>query len=395
MPDPTVDSNPPSFLLFQKGSFLDFEGLLESRWPDKSVLVRKIIFAILVTWAPMVILAAIQGLAIGPTRSQSILLDPAMYARFLVALPILFYARKASTIKLRAIVDHFLLAELVKDSERDRFVANIISAMRLCYLPAVDWLALALAYSYSIVHANLIVPNVSDTWHTIGPAGQVHLSLAGWWFAAVSQPVYLFVLFRLLYRVGIWWRFLRQTARLDLQLDAAHPDQAGGLGFLGLTFLIFQESAFAISVSLAGGLADLVLTTGARVSSFVYVIVAAVIFIVALFAGPLLFFCGLLAKVKQNGELKYRVLWQEQLRQFDQKWSQLTTNPPDMLSVADFSEATDFSSILERVQQTRLVPIQRKQILPLAIAALLPFVLVLPLLVPIDQILKQLLKMVF
>ena len=210
-----------------------------------------------------------------------------------------------------------------------------------------------------------------------------------------GRYVYLFVLFRLLYRIGIWWRFLRRTARLDLQLDAAHPDQAGGLGFLGLTFIIFQESAFAISVSLAGGLADLVLTTGARVSSFVYVIVAAVIFIVALFAGPLLFFCGLLAKVKQNGELKYRVLWQEQLRQFDQKWSQLTTNPPDMLSVADFSEATDFSSILERVQQTRLVPIQRKQILPLAIAALLPFVLVLPLLVPIDQILKQLLKMVF
>jgi hypothetical protein len=137
MPDQTLDSNPPSYLLFQKGSFLGCEGLLESRWPDNSAFVRKIIFAILVTWVPMAILAATQGLALGPTRSQSLLLDPAMYARFLVALPILFYARKASTIKLQAIVDHFLLARLVK--ERNRFAASIISAMRLCENKSCPW----------------------------------------------------------------------------------------------------------------------------------------------------------------------------------------------------------------------------------------------------------------
>jgi hypothetical protein len=146
---------------------------------------------------------------------------------------------------------------------------------------------------------------------------------------------------------------------------------------------------------MAGGFVDLVLTTGARVSSLKYVIFAAVFFIISLFAGPLLFFCGSLARAKQRGELNYRVLWQEQLRQFDQKWSQLTSQPKDMLSVADFSEVTDFSSILERVQETRLIPIRRKQILPLIIAAVLPFVLALPLLVPIDEILKQLLQMAF
>jgi hypothetical protein len=102
---------------------------------------------------------------------------------------------------------------------------------------------------------------------------------------------------------------------------------------------------------MAGGFVDLVLTTGARVSSLKYVIFVAVFFIISLFAGPLLFFCGSLARAKQRGELNYRVLWQEQLRQFDQKWSQLTSQPKDMLSVANFSEVTDFSSILERVQE--------------------------------------------
>jgi len=343
----------------------------------------------------MVILAAIQGRALGPNQSQSILLDPAIYARFLVALPVLLYARKASTMKLRAIVDHFFQAQLVKDTERESFIANILSAMRLCRAPAVDWLVLAIAYGYSIVHVNLVVPSVAETWRTIGSGAEVRLSLAGWWFVAVSQPVYLFILLRLLYRIGVWWRFLRQTSRLHLQLEAAHPDQVGGLGFLGLSFAIFQESAFAISTSVAGGVANLVLLTRARASSFAYVILAAVVFIVALFAGPLLFFSDSLAKAKQRDELDYRVLWQEQLRQFDAKWSHLTSKGSDMLGIADFSEVTDFSSILERVQATRLIPIQPKQILPLVCAVLLPFLLVLPLLVPLDEIVKQLLKMVF
>ena len=99
MSDQTADTNPASFLLFLKGSFLGFEGVLESWWPNSLSLSRKIILAILVTWVPMVILAGVQGLALGPSPPQSILLDAAMYARFLVALPVLFYAQKKATIQ--------------------------------------------------------------------------------------------------------------------------------------------------------------------------------------------------------------------------------------------------------------------------------------------------------
>jgi len=69
------------------------------------------------------------------------------------------------------------------------------------------------------------------------------------------------VFYRFLYRIGIWWVFLWKTSRLDLRLDATHPDGAGGLGFLGLTLRTFKEAAFAISTSFAGGLASMVLLT--------------------------------------------------------------------------------------------------------------------------------------
>jgi hypothetical protein len=395
VPDQPNAPNPPSFLLFQKGSLLGLEGVLESRWSEGLSLSKKISFAILATWIPMVILAASQGLAFGPTRSQSILLDPAMYVRFLVALPVLFLSQKITTLRLRPIVEHFLRAKLVKDAERDRFIANVVSAMRRRYSRGADWLLLVATYAYSALYVFFIVPADTETWRTVGPAGHHVLSLPGWWFVAVSQPMYLFILFRFFYRIGLWWSFLWRTSNLDLQLDASHPDRAGGLGFLGLTLWSFQEAAFAISASCAGGVANLVLTTGARIWSMKYEILAAVFFIVGLFAGPLLFFCGSLWRTNRRGVLDYWTLWQGQIRQFEQKWMHSPTEYSDMLSVPDFSQATDLSSILERVQQMKFTPIRRTQILALIVATVAPFSLVLTLEFPVEAILKELVKIAF
>jgi len=252
---------------------------------------------------------------------------------------------------------------------------------------------LFLAYGYGVAILLLVVPRLSASWRMLGPQGHRGLSLAGWWFIAVSEPIFAFVLFRLLFRIGLWWRFLWRTSRLDLQMDASHPDGAGGLGFLGLTLRTAQESAFAISASYAGGLANIVLASGARVTSFKFEILFLLIGIVGLFAGPLTFFYRLLARTKHQGALEYWAIWQAQLRQSNSKWKRGSLETMDMLSVADFSEVTDLSSILERVQQVRLVPFRRTQLSPLAVAALLPFVAVLALEIPIEEILKQLLRM--
>jgi hypothetical protein len=162
------------------------------------------------------------------------------------------------------------------------------------------------------------------------------------------------VFYRFLYRIGLWWLFVWKSSRLDLQLDAAHPDGAGGLGFMGLTLRTFKEAAFAISTSLAGGLATMILLTNTRVSDYKYEIAASIFISTFVFCGPLLFFNRLLAKAKQAGTLNYWVLWQTQQRQFERKWMRGSIEDAEMLSVADFSEATDLSSILERVQQTKL-----------------------------------------
>src|SRR2546423_317242 len=56
---------------------------------------RHALVAMLVAWAPLAILSAIQGLAVGPTRHESFLLDFAAYGRYFVAVPIYVYATSA------------------------------------------------------------------------------------------------------------------------------------------------------------------------------------------------------------------------------------------------------------------------------------------------------------
>src|SRR4051812_24307577 len=53
---------------------------------------RRSLAFIAITWLPLLVLATLEGHAIGPTPRTSFLLDFATYARFFVAVPLIFAA---------------------------------------------------------------------------------------------------------------------------------------------------------------------------------------------------------------------------------------------------------------------------------------------------------------
>ena len=190
---------------------------------------------------------------------------------------------------------------------------------------------------------------MASSWRTLGSGGHHSLSLAGWWFVTVCEPVYLFVLLRFLYRIALWWMFLWKTSRLNLQLHSVHPDGAGGLGFLGLTLNAFRLPAFAISATFAGGIADLVLLNGVPASELKYEIAGLILIVVGLFVIPLcLFYQRELSKARDRDVLNYWVLLEAQLRKFERKWIASGSDRMATLTPADFSQVTGPSSILER-----------------------------------------------
>jgi hypothetical protein len=69
-------------------------------------------------------------------------------------------------------------------------------------------------------------------------------------------PFFQFLLLRWYVRLFIWLLFLWRISRFDLRLLAAHPDRAGGMGFLGVGSYAIAPILFAQGAVLAGLIAN-------------------------------------------------------------------------------------------------------------------------------------------
>jgi hypothetical protein len=382
-PDPVSESDSPDLLLFDDGSIRNLHS------PQVAIL------AVAVTWVPLIALAAVQGLALGPSRAQSVLLDPAILVRFLVALPILIIAPSKSAKIINDVANHFLRAELLNGAEVDRFRAIVRQRTILRKSRVGESVCLVLAFAFSAIYVLVFLRDTAPSWRILGSGGHHSLSLAGWWFVTICEPLYLFVLLRFLYRIALWWVFLWKTSRLNLQLHSVHPDGAGGLGFLGLTLNTFRLSAFAISASFAGGVANLVLLKGVPASELKYEIVGLILFVVGLFVVPLcLFYQRELSRARDRDVLNYWVLIAAQLREFEKKWIASDSDRMATLTAADFSEVTGPSALLEGVRRMTLLPFETKDLLFLVATVLVPFIPVAALVIPLASMLRRILELV-
>ena len=86
---------------------------------------QKATLAVAITWVPLIVLGAVQGLAWGATRAQSVVLDPAMIARFLIAMPILILTASNCSSSIDAVVRHFLEVGIVQDADRQSFTDSV------------------------------------------------------------------------------------------------------------------------------------------------------------------------------------------------------------------------------------------------------------------------------
>ena len=372
--------------LFEDGPGSRFLAALRIDGSDRRRVVRRIAAAILSTWVPLVAISAFDGHALGTGYRDSMLLDPAMTARFLVALPLLIIGAPILSSHMQSVARHFLRADLVKESERKRFDADIAVILRWrdSRLAFAMLAMLALLHGLSLGAGSVL--EMPGSWRVANG----HLSPAGWWFAVVSQPLYEFALLQLAYRVGLWWRFLWRVSRLDLQVTGTHPDGAGGLAFIAGVLPAFRLPLFAIGASAAGGLANVLIWTDATFMSFRYGIGALTLVLVGLTVAPLVFFNAPLAKAKHRAALVSAVLAGRQLRAFEAKW--LGEKPHEVdetFRAPDFSAVDHLNATVAAVHRMNTLPFLRKHLIPLAAAVLIPFLPVAATQIPFDEILAQ------
>jgi hypothetical protein len=197
-------------------------------------------------------------------------------------------------------------------------------------------------------------------------------------------------------RLLVWFRFLWQVSRLNLNLKAAHPDRAGGIGFLGAIAYAFGPILFAQGALVAGMIASRVLYDGQSLLSFRVEALGYVVLFVFCILGPLCVFSPQLALAKRVGLAEYGLLASQYVYGFESKWI-LPTAPEmtEFLGTGDIQSLADLGNSFGFVREMRLVPFGLNDVGHLAAitaAPLLPLTLTIW---SVEELLVHIAKVIF
>jgi hypothetical protein len=383
-------SSPPDTALFEGGPPLGLQrrlGLIK----DQNLHVgRRALLAVLIGWAPLVLLAIVQNATMHTNGNTSVFWEIEVHARYLLAAPLLIFAETGCAARLSAIVHHFVDAGVVPERERSGFDAAIASTRR--WLGSTTAEIVVIAVAYIVVAAMVYSTPIGQVplWHRSSGVVPVY-SPAGWWHLLVSMPLLLVLFLGWLVRIALWARLLWLISRLDLRLVASHPDRAAGLGFVGHSVRGFSFVALALATIAAGKSAHLVLLGGTLPTSNLLFNVGLLATTAAMFTAPLLVFTPTLMSIWRRAAFDYGALADRVGVAFENKWlARDRCVDQTTLDSTDFTAMTDLNAVVANIYELRLIPIDVKSLAALGLAMLLPFVPVVLLTVPISEILAGL-----
>jgi len=359
-------------------------------------LLRRVVISALYAWLPLLVLSLLAGHALHGSLKIPFLYDVEAHVRFLVALPVLIIAEFVVHNRISPLVRRFVERGIVTSEDLPRFRAAVDSALRIRNSVAVEGTALVLVYTLGLWMWRSNVALSDATWYAMPSGKHLHLTAAGYWYGFVSIPMFQFILLRWYIRLAIWFRLLWQISRLNLHLTAAHPDRAGGLGFLGTSSYAFGPILFAQGALISGLIASRVLYEGRALMSFKMEAAGFVGFFVLVILGPLFMFSRRLERTKRKGSSEYGLLATRYLEQFEGKWIRGGASETSaLLGSSDIQSLSDMETVYSRVSQMRLVPFSTSDITRLAAATAAPLVPLLFTMFSVADVMKLLVKIVF
>src|SRR3984957_16961977 len=385
---------PPDFSLVLGGPLFQMFRRSHLTGPALELLRRRVIFFWFLCWVPLAILSLVEGHLLGGANF-SFLRDVETQVRFLISLPVLILAEVVVHRRLWPVVKRFVERRIVSPEELPKFYAIVDSAMRMRNSVIAEIVLVVLVFTGGIwIWRNEVALDIVS-WYASPRGGQMHLTHAGSWFAFVSVPIFQFILLRWYMRMLIWFWFLLRVSRLKLQLLPAHPDRAGGLGFLGGSTLAFTPFLFAQGALLAGQIANRIFYKGESLFSFKLTVVGFVGFFVAAILAPLLVFTSQLERAQREGSAEYGTIASEYVMDFDQKWLRRKANDEQLLGSADIQSLADLGNSFAVVREMRIVPFTASDAMRLLVATIAPMSPLLLTIMPLDQLVTAAIKFVF
>lgn len=347
-------------------------------------------------WAPMAVLALLDGHALPGKIALPFFFDVAAYVRPLVVIPLLLAAEPVLATAWKLAGHRFHDRGLVGPEARDAYDALVARVTRSAQAKLPDLVCLGLAAAACAHLASVVVGAPRDTWFaTTVDATSARLTYAGGW-ALFVHGVLFFLSLRWVWRMVFWYRFLWGTARLPLHLLPIHPDRAAGLGFLGRTIAATTPLALAWSAGLACAVANRMLHQGERLLEFVPVGVGMLVLVLVLFVLPLaLLFAPLLVRTRRDA---LEDIGRRMARTGDRVRGEPASHGLEAAPGADPGNAPgleDLEIAVAAVRGILPIPFALSHVIPPLLGAAAPAVVLLFLAFPAREVFQKMLDLVF
>lgn len=366
-------------------------GLIRKNSP---LIVRRALLSICITWLPLLVLAALQGNATGHHVAVPFLGDFAVHARFLLAVPLLLAAETILGPRLAGAANHFVKSGLVLKEDSARFSSAVDRGLALRNSKVAEGIIVVLAFAATAIAARSTAIHVS-TWSALRDGSTLSLTWAGGWLLLFCIPLFQFLSMRWMWRLFLWSQFLWRMSKLKLNLMPTHPDEAGGLAFVGEAQRFFGIILFAYSVAAAGVLANGIVYDRIPLPHFAAAIAVYAIIALFIILAPLLVFAGLLVKTKREGLQEYGTLAIKYTSAFNQKWITSPRAPGDeLLGTGDIQSLADLGNSFAYIEKMNALPMGPRTPIHLVLASLLPMAPLLLTVMPLKDILQLLFKFI-
>jgi hypothetical protein len=353
--------------------------------------LRTALILAVLTWLPLLLLSVVDGVAFGHVKMPFVR-DLFAHVRFLFTVPVLVLAEIPIGDRTRAVIRHLIEAPLVSEKDLPRFERIVIDTMRMRDSRAAGLVILGLSYFLTYMVLSGLSFLGDSIWFRRGSGAG--LTIAGYWYAFVSLPVYQFLIFRWVYRIVVWTRVMRKVAQLKLLLTPIHPDLAGGLGFLGKAMLPFGLILLGLSAAISGAIGSRVLFEGARFEDFQWSYLALIVLGLVVIAAPLLVFTPTLLRLKQQGLMEYASAASRHTQVFQRKVEQASAAEGALPDLSGIQSLQGLSNSFERIKKLRAIPIEPSDFIIMAFLAVVPGLPLLATVVDLENLARSLFKMV-
>jgi hypothetical protein len=355
---------------------------------------RRILFFILLTWAPIMIWAIVNRRLFPGIATEPLLQHFGVHVRCLVAIPLFIAAEAVAEAISQRIFPYFVTSGIVTEALESRFVAILRQAGRW----RDSWLAwgvlaaLAVLLAWRFTGADDALHADALSWAVSGETGRLRLGFGGWWYLVVVRPVFTFFLLHWVWRLFIVAVVSWRIAHLELRLVPTHPDGAGGLGFLEQAPLAFSPIILALSAVLASHWAHQILYHQADIHALTLPLGVFVAVLLVIFLGPFLLFSAPLRRLKRRSLLAYGALVGQHGWLVQQRW--ILGEPVEdkgLLEAPELGPVADTIAMYEAVKRIKPVPLGKQSLVAILAPALLPMILVFAIKVPVKETLLKLL----